>query len=174
MVKRRITKDYYNHYYKQKYNLLKKISSNLSKKYNVNHFDDFMAIARNELLYSMIHFDSTLGAFNTILWHRISGSIRHCIDTNIKQVTRYESETRREFINAEYNEPVCSGLVINEMLDHLDDDESQILKLRYLSGMTLLEITEKTGFSTYKILDLQKCATEKLRNKFGSDLCHAR
>ena len=170
MVKRRITKDYYNHYYKQKYNLLKKISSNLSKKYNVNHFDDFMAIARNELLYSMIHFDSTLGAFNTILWHRISGSIRHCIDTNIKQVTRYESETRREFINAEYNEPVGSGLIIEEMFDYLQKEEAQILKMRYLENNTLLEITEKTGFSTYSILNLQKKATEKLILKFGDKI----
>jgi len=170
MIKRRITKGYFDFYYRQKYGLLKKIASNLSKKYNVNHFDDFMAIARNELLYSMIHFDSTLGAFNTLLWHRVSGSIHHYIDSNIKQSERYQSELRKEFINAEYNEPVCSGLIIEEMFDYLQKEEAQILKMRYLENNTLLEITEKTGFSTYSILNLQKKATEKLILKFGDKI----
>lgn len=165
---RRITKSYFNYFYKQKYNLLKKISSDLHKKYNMIGLDleDLLAIARNELLYSMIHFNKDLGAFNTLLWHRVSGSIRHFIDQNIKQATRYESETRREFINAQYNNPVCSGVQIKEMFDYLKEEEAQVLRMRYLESNTLLEITEKTGFSTYRILDLQKSATEKLRLKF--------
>ena len=173
-MKRRITASYFNYFYKQKYNLLKKIAGKLYKKNNTDNFDDFMAIARNELLYSMIHFDSTLGAFNTLLWHRVSGSIHHHIDSNIKQSARYQSELRKEFINAEYNEPVGSGLIIEEMLESLNKEEADILRLRYLNSMTLLEITEKTGFSTYKILDLQKNAAEKLQNKFGGDLYYER
>lgn len=172
-MRRRITKGYFDFYYKQKYNLLKSISSNLIKKlgrqFDTNYFDDFMAIAKMELLYSMIHFNSSLGAFNTFLYHRVSGSVSHFIDSSIKRSTRYETELRKEFINAEYNEPVCSGLVVEEMLESLHEDEARILKLRYLESCTLLEITEKTGFSTYKILDLQNEATEKLRSKFGSE-----
>ena len=115
----------------------------------------------------MIHFNPILGAFNTLLWHRVSGSIHHYIDSNIKQSARYQSELRKEFINAEYNEPVCSGLIVEEMLDYLHEDEAKILKLRYLESCTLLEITEKTGLSTYSVLNLQKKATEKLILKFG-------
>lgn len=173
MIKRRITKDYYNRYYRQKYGLLKNICNNsikkLGKQFDINYFDDFMAIAKVELLYSMIHFNSSLGAFNTFLYHRVSGSVSHFIDSSIKQSTRYETEMRKEFINAEYNEPVGSGLIIQEMFDYLKEDEAKILKLRYLANMTLLEITEHTGFSTYKILDLQREATQKLQNKFGSE-----
>lgn len=170
MVKRRITKDYYNHYYKQKYNLLKKIAGNLYKKHNKDDFDDFMAIAKVELLYSMIYFNPILGAFNTFLYHRVSGSIHHRVDTNIKQATRYESENRAEFINAQYNTPICSGIQIKEMFDYLQKEEAQVLRMRYLENNTLLEITEKTGFSTYSILNLQKKATEKLILKFGDKI----
>ena len=155
-MKRRITKSYFNFYYKQKYNLLKKITSNLIKKYFVNQFDfdDFMSIAKRELLYSMINFDPKLGAFNTFLWHRVNGSTSHFIDSSIKQLTRYETENRREFINAQYNNPTCSGIQIEEMFDYLQEDEAKVLKLRYMENCTLLEITERTGLSTYKILDL--------------------
>jgi RNA polymerase sigma factor (sigma-70 family) len=174
MVKRRITSGYFDFYYKQKYNLLKKIANDLFKKfgkgYDENYLNDFLSIARTELLYSMIHFNITLGAFNTFLYHRVSGSIRHFIDSNIKQATRYETELRKEFINAEYNEPVGSGLIIEEMFDSLKEEEAEVLRLRYLSNMTLLEITEKTGFSTYSILNLQKKATEKLILKFGDKI----
>jgi len=168
MVKRRITKSYFNYFYKTKQNLLKKIACDLHKKYNMIGVDleDLLAIARNELLYSMIHFDSILGAFNTLLWHRVSGSIHHFIDSNTKRTERYKSEARKEFINAEYNEPVGSGLIIEEMLESLNKEEADVLRLRYLSSMTLREITESTGFSTYKILDLQREGCEKLRNRF--------
>lgn len=177
-MQRRITKGYFDFYYKQKYNLLRKIASDLftkyKKGYDENYFNDFLSIARTELLYAMIHFDINLGAFNTFLYHRISGSIRHFIDSSIKQATRYETELRKEFINAEYNEPACSGLIIEEMLESLNKEEAEILRLRYLSNMTVLEITEKTGFSTYKILSLQNEATEKLQNKFGGDSYYER
>lgn len=169
-MQRRITKGYFEFYYKQKYNLLKKIASDLFKKfgkgYDENYFNDFIAIANNELLYSMIHFDLSLGGFNTFLYHRVSGSIRHFIDSNIKQATRYETELRKEFINAEYNEPIGSGLMIQEMLDYLKEDEAKVLRMRYLENCTLREMTEKTGFSTYKILDLQREAVDKLQNRF--------
>jgi RNA polymerase sigma factor (sigma-70 family) len=169
-MQRRITSGYFDFYYKQKYNLLKKITNDLFKKfgkgYDENYLNDFLSIARTELLYSMIHFNITLGAFNTFLYHRVSGSIRHFVDSNIKQATRYETELRKEFINAEYNEPIGSGLMIQEMLDYLKEDEAKVLRMRYLENCTLREMTEKTGFSTYKILDLQREAVDKLQNRF--------
>jgi RNA polymerase sigma factor (sigma-70 family) len=139
-------------------------------KYDEYRFNEYLSIANNELLYSMIHFDINLGAFNTFLYHRVRGSIRHFIDQNVKQSIRYGSEIQKEFINAQYNEPICSGLILEEMFDCLKEDEAKVLKLRYLDNCTLREMTEKTGFSTYSILNLHKKATEKLILKFGDKI----
>jgi len=174
-MKRRVTKSYFNYFYKLKYHLLQRIATDLFKglgeRFDSNYYDDFMAIAKTELLYAMIHFNPSVASFNTFLYHRVSGIIRHYIDTNIKYFKRNESEAQPEFVNGYYNNPVGSGLDIQELLDSLSPNEATVLRMRYLESYTLLEITELTGFSSYKIIDLQNKAVHKLNNNFNGVSC---
>jgi RNA polymerase sigma factor (sigma-70 family) len=173
-MNRRITEGYYNYYYKLKYHLLQRIVNDLFKgmfgRFDTNYLDDFMAIAKTELLYAMIHFDSSKGSFNTFLYHRVNGTIRHYVDSSIKYFQRNDTEIHPEFVNSYYDNPVSSGLEVQELLDSLSSDEASVLRMRYLESHTLLEITKLTGFSSYKIIDLQNKAVHKLNNNFRGQI----
>lgn len=160
--RRRITKSYYNYYYKQKSEFLKKYIKKLSKN---NNFNDFLQNARIELLYSMINFDSTFNtSFNTYLCQRIYNNIRHYI---VKSKKEKNVLLDIDFVGQSNINHQDNKILLKEIFSILSEKEMKILTMCFFNSDTLEEAGAKLGISAASAFNIKNKAIQKIRNKFS-------
>lgn len=163
---RRITKSYYNYFHSKKIGLLKSRTNSVCRSYgSVNDREDLLSIAENQLLYSMINFDMSKGSFNTYLYHRVNGTLRHFVQNKIRLKM---IQDRQISLSKNYcRDNTENRMFIDEMLSSLNEDESTILTMRYLNSNTLEEISKVVKFSICKVMKISNRAIVKLQKTFS-------
>lgn len=154
---RRITKSYFNYYYRTKIRLINKIVINFQYK----NPDELLAIAKNELLYSMIYFNGKLGSFNSYLFLRIRGNILRYIRDEKKWLNNID--VSEMCIKDSRNVDLDKDLIIEDLFKDLSEKERNVLDLHYLQGNTIREIAQKMNTSTCTIMKSKNRAIQKIR-----------
>jgi len=172
-MKRRITSSYYNYCYslKQEYisNLIKKYLKGI-KKANLlvsDDFYEFLQLGRIELLYTMINYDKEKSSFNTYLYIRILGALRHL------KILDKQKNNDIDFINNIPNkkqENNYGSMLIEDILSCLNDEEKQIIQSCCIDGLTLRKASNIIGKSYCAIHHTKKRAFDKIRLKFGEKI----
>ncbi len=154
---RRIVKSYFNYYYKNKIQLIHKIINN----FRYRNADELLSIAKNELLYSMIHFNKELGSFNSYLFLRIRGNILRYIRDEKKWLN--DIDVSEMCIKDSRNIDLDKDLIMEDLFKDLSEKERNILDLHYLQGNTIREIAKKMNTSTCTIMKGKNKAIQKIR-----------
>lgn len=129
-------------------------------------FDDNMAIAMEQLLYTMIHYDPSRNtAFTTYLVHRTWGRIRHNIQKQMKCVCPSNNEMEMLLLPGNKKE-IDLPMLVDELLACLDPYQRQILESYFMGNKTLREIQKETGTSYTTVQTNREKALEKIRTAF--------
>ena len=163
---RRITKSYYNYFYNKKIGLLKSITNSVYRSFGAtNDKDDLLSIAKNQLLYAMINFNGSKGSFNTYLYHRVNGTLRHFVQNKIR--LKMIQDRQISISKNSCKDNTEDKIFVNEMLSSLTEEESKILRMRYLNNNTLEEISKVVNFSVCKVMKISDRAIVKLQKNFS-------
>lgn len=158
MKNRSITSQYYNYYYRLYKPFLIAQVSGLA--YGSSEFDDYMSIAREELMFVLKKFNPNSGSFKSYLRCRVWGAIKHRQDKESKHNCVFSIPSNDKCIGVSYND---NKLIVEEMLDCLDDIHKTIISSYYLDNMTFREIQAATGIPVSTIYVMKNKAIQKIR-----------
>lgn len=165
MRRRTITLQYYNFYYNLYKPFLTTHVAGLSS--SKHEFDEYMSIAREELLYVMKRFDSDSGAFKAYLRRRVWGKIQHWK----QKESRHKAAFSSSFDNcSSVGENLDNKMIVEEMLECLDEEQRRVLSSYYLDSMTFREIEATTGIPVSTAYVLKSKALQKIRQVHNVEL----
>jgi len=145
--------------------MIKSISRKFSK--NPFQYNSYFNIGISELMYSMIHFDPRIASFNTYLYNRVSGKIKHLIR---KETIIKDREGNIEKNYTEHREKNDDKILIEEIFNLLNNEEKMVLKMYYIENNTLQEVCDKTNISVSNIYNIKNRAINRVREKLGISL----
>jgi len=166
MKRRTITLQYYNFYYGLYRPILATYVAGLSA--NSTEFDEFMSIAREQLLYVLKHFDADVGSFRAYLRCRVWGIVKHEKDRRAKHKSVFSMGSFDNCAGVEYNHD--DRLIVEEMLECLDDRQRMVLSSYYLDSMTFREIEAATGIPVSTAYVVKNKALQKIRQVHNVEL----
>lgn len=169
--KRRITKSYYDYFCNTKMKYIRSIIANylksIKKLYLMESDDinEFIQMGFIQLLYSMIYFDTSKGSFNTYLYTRINGYLKHM---NLgKEILGTELPFDTLLVtHTDYQLPIY----LEELTANLTDQEKQVLKICIMDGCTLREASGVTGLSFTSVFNIKNRALDKIRENYHMEI----
>jgi len=166
MKTRRITSQYYNFYYRLYKPFLVTYVAGLAT--NSTEFDEFMSIAREQLMFVLKNFNPDIGAFKSYLRCRVWGFIKHEKDRRAKHRSVFSNGSFDNLGGVEYNQD--DRLIVEEMLECLDDKQRMVLSSYYLENMTFREIESATGIPVSTAYVMKNTALQKIRRVHNVEL----
>ena len=142
----------------------------ISKKYSSSTvtFEDNMAVALEQLLYAMIHYNPDRGAFTTYFYHRLWGCIRHSYQRQERCICPSNSEA--EMLTLQENKmEIDLPMFVDELLSCLNPYQRKVIESYFLKNLTLREIEAITNTSYTTVQTNREKALKKIRVKFPKE-----
>lgn len=163
-IKRRITKGYFDLACKKYAPLVKKLAIKISV--SELHIEELVASSSDEILKCLICFNGEY-AFITLLYTRLLGTFRHMRDVENRS-RRIINMPEEDMINFTGKEPsLDTNLILQECLECLDKDESDIVIDIYINDKTMREVAKEHDIAASTICRIKNRAIEKMQHKCG-------
>ena len=164
IIKRRITKAYFNVGRRQYAPLIYRLSTRIG--INTRQAEEMQCRANEELLKCMICYDGS-GSFITFLHSRLAGVFRHIRDAE-RRANRVHTISPEHMANiAESDHDVNVHAIVEDLLECLNEEERNIITELFLNDKTMRDISNNLGGVASTVYRIKTKAIQKMRRMSG-------
>lgn len=166
-VKNTVSEEQYKDCWKQYSGLIRQICSH--KANNACQFEDFLALARGDLLEILENYNPNLSNMSTFIWMCLNNKL-NTVKKNEKVYADRLAAMTGNFKSHVIEENPYHQILIEELLSILENKKREILINYYLKSMTFEEIANLMKMTTGSVHRLRNEALEQIRQQFNIDL----